>query len=189
MQNKMPESFPVIQTDRLLLRPLSYADENEIFYLRSDEEIHKYLDRPFAKTIEDARAFIDRVTCGFINGNILYWGICIKGEEKIIGTVCLWKISMELRQAETGYELMQKYQGKGYIQEAFAAILKYAFEELELEIIEAELSPENLKSAGLLKRFNFLPFNKLNITIPPDGHSLDTVFYKLEKNQYFNSPD
>lgn len=174
------DAFPVLTTERLVLRPLTYADENEVFYLRSDLEIHKYLYRPIAKTIDDARAFIDRVNKGFEDCTIIYWGICLKDEPKIIGTVCLWKISQELEQAETGYELMPLYQGKGYIQEAFAAVLNYAFNVLELKTIEAEVIPGNVKSVGLLKRFGFFQFKKDNaysLEIDNNGYS---EFYKLE---------
>lgn len=175
------DTFPVITTERLVLRPLTYADENEIFYLRSDLEIHTYLDRPLAQSLDDARAFIDRVTKGFENCNILYWGICLKDELKIIGTVCLWKISAELEQAETGYELMLQYRGKGYIQEALKAVLDYGFNILNLKTIEAEVSPGNAKSVGLLKGFGFTKFEKDNIYNFEINNEEYTEFYKLEK--------
>ena len=47
--------FPVLETERYILRQLSLSDDNEIFILRSDKEVNKYLDRPIAKTIEDAK--------------------------------------------------------------------------------------------------------------------------------------
>ena len=51
--------FPNIATERLSLRQLKIEDENEIFVLRSDERILKYLDLPIAKTIDDASNFIE----------------------------------------------------------------------------------------------------------------------------------
>ena len=47
--------FPVLETERYILRQLTLSDDNEIFILRSYKEVNKYLDRPVAKTIEDAK--------------------------------------------------------------------------------------------------------------------------------------
>jgi ribosomal-protein-alanine N-acetyltransferase len=49
--------FPVIKTERLTLRQLSVNDDKEIFALRSDKQVNKYLDREPSNSIEDARKF------------------------------------------------------------------------------------------------------------------------------------
>ena len=53
--------FPILTTERLTLRQLEINDEQEIFTLRSDNEINKYLGRQVANTIDDARNFINRI--------------------------------------------------------------------------------------------------------------------------------
>ena len=53
--------FPVIKTERLTLRQLSVNDDKEIFALRSDKQVNKYLDRDPSNTIEDARKFIHKI--------------------------------------------------------------------------------------------------------------------------------
>ncbi|NUO00640.1 MAG: GNAT family N-acetyltransferase [Saprospiraceae bacterium] len=53
--------FPILTTERLTLRPLLPDDEQGIFALRSDREINKYLARQPARTIEEARNFINKL--------------------------------------------------------------------------------------------------------------------------------
>ena len=50
--------FPVLKTERLTLRQLSVNDDKEIFALRSDKQVNKYLDRDLSNSIEDARKLI-----------------------------------------------------------------------------------------------------------------------------------
>ena len=47
--------FLFLRTERFTLRQLTLKDDNEILILRSDKEVNRYLDRPVAKTIEDAK--------------------------------------------------------------------------------------------------------------------------------------
>lgn len=173
------KSFPILETERLVLRQLSDDDRHEIFKLRSDELIHKYLARPLAETIMDAQTFIKRVNDGFADKNIFYWGISLKGDKKIIGTICLWKISKELSQAEAGYELLHEHQGHGYINEAFSRVIKFAFEELGLCIIEAEVAPGNQRSVKVLKKFNFIHARTVNESDGNNPETSITHVYKL----------
>ena len=98
--------FPNLSTERLTLRQLNLQDDNEIFFLRSDERVLKYLVIPKANSIEEARAFIHK-----INNGSAYWAICLKNETKLIGTICFWNISKEENKAEIGYVLHPGYQG------------------------------------------------------------------------------
>ena len=55
------EIFSILTTRRLTLKRLSIDDHQDIFDLRSDQEINKFLDRQPCKTIEDAKKFINKV--------------------------------------------------------------------------------------------------------------------------------
>lgn len=70
-------SFPILTTRRLTLRQLSIDDQQNIFALRSDPEINKYLDRKQSQTIEDAIYFINKVKDNFKKNNSLYWVITL----------------------------------------------------------------------------------------------------------------
>ena len=163
--------FPEIKTSSLLLRQLKPEDENEIFIMRSDERILKYLDIPVANNIEDARKFIEKINNGINKNEWIYWGITLQNNPKLIGTICLWNISEENSTADAGYVLLNEYQGKGFMQEALKKVIDYGFNKMNFNYIEADVDPENFPSIKLLERFNFVCKRK----------SENTVIYTLIK--------
>lgn len=155
---KMPDHnspFPILSTKRLRLRPLSEQDANEIFSLRSDAQINKYLDRKLNKTLGDSLDFIKTIHKNTGNSALKYWAITMKDNEKLIGTICLFSFSDELKKCEIGYELLTEYQGQGIMSEASAKVTEYAFEELGLKTIEAYTHKDNKSSTGLLLKAGF----------------------------------
>ena len=148
-------SFPTLTTDRLILRQLEPSDENEIFALRSDDRVNEFLDRSKANTIEDARVFIQKINNGMRDNACAYWGLALNDDNKLIGTICLWNISMENSTAEIGYELQPAFQGNGYVHEAIGRVIEYGFEVMKLHTILAELDPANVKSIKILEKNGF----------------------------------
>src|SRR5687767_3727589 len=110
----IPE-VPVLKTERLMLRPLKENDVNEIFLLRSDDIINKYVDRPKAQSPEDAFAFIKKIHGLTADSQSLYWAITLNGSDELIGTIALWNFDHEQSKAELGYEMLTQHQRKGYM--------------------------------------------------------------------------
>ena len=147
--------FPNLATERLVLRELNVDDANEIYLLRSDESVNKYLDRDRATGINDATNFITKIKNAIEKNESLYWAITVKGNSTLIGTICLFSIDIEKERTEIGYELIPEFQGKGFMQESISAIIKFAFHDLKIKTITAALSAHNLKSIAILERNNF----------------------------------
>src|SRR6185436_18378752 len=116
MNSSIP--FPRLITDRLVLRQLEMQDDGEIFFLRSDKTVNKFLASPIAKSIQDARDFIEKIVKSTSNNESVYLAITIKGNNKLIGTICIWNIEREENKAEIGYVLHPVYFGKGLMHEA-----------------------------------------------------------------------
>jgi [ribosomal protein S5]-alanine N-acetyltransferase len=146
--------FPNLITERLTLRQMKAEDKKELYMLRSDEKVLKFINRPKAKTIDEGLQFIHKINNGITKNEWILWGITLKN--KLIGTICLWNISEDQLLAEIGYELMSNYHGQGYMQEALTAVIKYGFENMKLHSIEAFTSPYNLRSIKLLERNEFI---------------------------------
>ncbi len=147
--------FPVLKTDRLTLRQLASSDDNEIFALRSDSNVNKYLGRKPAKTIDDAKTFIQTIHENIQRNDSIYWAITLTGADKLIGTICLFDFSEDHLKAEIGYELLPDFQGKGIMQEAASIVIDYGIQHIGLHSIEAYTHSENQSSTRLLEKFNF----------------------------------
>lgn len=155
MLHKNFTPFPTLTTDRLTLRQLKITDDQEIFTLRSDTEINKYLDRQSANSIDDARAFINRVNENISKNNSLYWAITLSDKNIMVGTVCLFSFSDENGNCEIGYELLTNFQGNGIMKEAVEKVIDYAFNKIKVQKIEAFFHKDNLSSKKLLEKLSF----------------------------------
>ena len=138
-----------------MLRQLVNGDENEIFALRSSDVVNKYLDRQPCKSIEDARTFIQTINEIVKKNDGIYWAITLNGNDKLIGTVCLFDFLEEKFKAEVGYELLPDFQGKGIMQEAVSKVLEFGLHHIGLKAIEAYTNSKNESSIKLLEKFNF----------------------------------
>jgi len=166
--------FPFLTTENYALRNLTLKNAQEIFALRSSDEINKYLDRPKANTPDDALSFITTIINGIAKNEAIFWVVTPKGEARFLGSICLWNISREEAKAEIGYELLPENHGKGIMQEVIPRVIQFGFEEMKLQMIEAELSPRNMKSVRLLERNNF-KLAEVNEENP------DSVVYALKR--------
>ena len=155
MQNQNPALFPLLTTDRLVLRKLEIDDAGELLKLRSDESVNKYLERPKSTTINEVIEFINKIQAGISKNESFYWAISLKNESKLIGTICLWNLDKENSRAEVGYELLPAYQGKGLMREALSKIIAYGFQILSFKTITAYTDSANERSVRILEKNNF----------------------------------
>lgn len=165
-------SFPQLETQRLVLRKLKETDYERIIYLRSDAEVNRFVERPKAENREDALAFIERISLEFLSSKSIYWVITEKGAEEMLGSICLWNFSEDGTTAELGYDLAPAAQGKGFMDEALKRILKFGFEEAGFQKIEAFTQKDNLPSIKLLKKNHF----ELNSERTDPENALNLIF-------------
>ena len=147
--------FPVLKTERLTLRQLLGSDDKEIFALRSDDNVNKYLDRKPGKTIDEAKDFIRNINENIQRNDSVYWAITLNSSDKLIGTICLFDFSNDNLKVEIGYELLPDFQGKGIMQEAASKVIEYGIQHIGLNSIEAYTHSENQSSIRLLEKLNF----------------------------------
>lgn len=147
--------YPTIETERLLLRQVRPRDAPEIFFLRSDHEMLKYLGMEPMKSHDEASTLIDKFDTLQKNNEAINWGIALKENNAIIGTICIWNIDKEQSSGELGYMLHTAHQGKGIMQEALGLVIDYGFEAMRLRELLACTSGDNSPSLNLLTRNSF----------------------------------
>lgn len=176
--------FPQLVTDRLLLRRLSLDDAGEIFILRTDETVNKYLNRAKANSIEDANAFINKINLAIDANQSMFWAICLKEDTTLIGTICLWNFSEEDNKAEIGYELLPRFHGKGIMQEAFLKVVEFGFQTLGLNNIEAWTTLQNNSSKKIVERNGFSRNADLESRIDRNIEGPDLIIYSLSRKSF-----
>lgn len=174
--------FPNLETERLYLRRLVKEDVNEVFALRSNKEVMKYIPRPLVKTNEEALEHIAMIDAKIENNEGINWAITLKDNPKLIGIIGHYRIKPEHFRAEIGYMLLPEYHGKGIIVEAIKETLKYGFQIMKLHSIEALIDPENIASERVLQKSGFLKEAHLKENEYYEGRFLDTVIYSILNN-------
>lgn len=149
------DPFPTLVTQRFILRAPVLSDDEAVAVLRSDPLVNRYLHRDAAITVADARKFIEKIQ-GYISANeSFYWIITTKEDDQLVGSVCYWNIEPALDRAEIGYELQSAFFGKGIMQEVLPEVIRFGFEQVQLQKITAFPLTENERSVKLLERFHF----------------------------------
>ncbi len=170
-------NFPEIRSKRLLLRQLQPTDWETISFLRSDKKVNEFVIRPGAKSKKEALAFISKINKGIIDKTLYYWVITEKTNPKMIGSICLWNFSEDKKVAEVGYDLHPEHQGKGVMTESLKSVVRFGFNTLHLEHIEAFTHQLNESSTRLLEKngFSLVPDKK-------DEHNLNNIVYDIKKS-------
>lgn len=171
--------FPEIKTKRLFLRKIKPSEADIILFLRSDEVVTKFIERPEnrkTKNIADAVRFIKELDKSIETNKSISWGISLKNDHPIIGTICLWNFSQNNKTAEVGYDLDPNHQNKGIMTEALKTVIDFGFKELKLDKIEAFTHTKNENSKSLLSKNGFI--------LNENRKDLDnrfTIIFEIEK--------
>jgi len=173
------EPFPQLDTSRLHLRQIRETDVNQIFRLRSDESVTRYLLRAPYKSAKEALEFIRKINRGIANREWIYWGITTRTDDAVMGSICLWNIVQEHFRAEVGYELHPDFQQKGFMAESLEAVLQYGFKEMKLHSIAGNVHPDNRGSIKLLESNGFMREAYFKENIFYNGKFGDTLIYSL----------
>lgn len=184
-----PNTIPTLESENLVLREITLDDDYDLFAIRSNPEVNKFLDRKAMESVLQAMADIVKLQAGAETKEYLFWSICLKSKDsaakqiisKMIGTICLWNFSDDRKKAEIGYELLPQHQGKNIMFEAVEIICRYGFEQLKLDTIEAYTKIVNVKSTKLLERSGFVPIKSLDIIQESHTQLMGEIIYARKK--------
>ena len=174
--------FPELKTERLLLRRLTANDANEIFFLRSNEDVLRFLGKEPTKSIAEAEEFIAKINKSVDENESILWGIALLSDpSKIIGTICLWNLKPENYRGEIGYVLHPAHWRKGIMKEAINCVVDYGFDIVKLHSIEAMLTPANIASSAVLESTGFVKEGHLKESFYFRGEFEDAMIYSRLK--------
>lgn len=169
--------FPILETERLILRRVLPSDVKEMFELRSNPETMKYIPRPLLTNHEEALAHIQMMEDKIETNEGINWAITIKGDDKMLGVIGHYRIKPEHYRAEVGYMILPEYHGKGITTEAVQCVVDYGFNTMQLHSIEGVIDPENEASERVLQKCGFVKEAHFKENEFYDGKFIDAVVY------------
>ena len=173
------KEFPEFESERLLFRKILPDDTKDIFLIRSNNEVMRFMDVPRHNSISDSEKLIHSVEESYKKEAGINWAIIEKQSNSFIGYIGFIRIFPEHCRAEIGYALKPEFWGKGYMYEAINKLVSFAFEELKLHSIEANVNPLNEKSKKVLERVGFKKEAYFRENYLFNGKFLDSMIYSL----------
>lgn len=171
--------FPVLETERLILRELIEDDAQGILNCFSNEDVLRYYGQNPLTNIEQVKNIVRNFSNSYKEKQGIKWGIEIKGTEGIIGTIGFHGWSSEHKRAEIAYAILPAQWGNGFATEAVKKVLSYGFKELNLTRIGAVVFTENNASNVLLEKLGFEKEGVLRNYMYQNNVPYDTNVYSL----------
>lgn len=147
--------FPVLTTTRLHMRQLSVADSADIQRLFSDPRVLQYLNFAPFDTLDKAQGLIQWLTSLYDQQKGLQWALISRADGQFIGTSALHEWHRSDRHIELGYHILPEYWGQGYATEAAQALLRWAFEVLDVHRVQADCTDGHGASERVLLKCGF----------------------------------
>jgi ribosomal-protein-alanine N-acetyltransferase len=141
----------ILQSERLILRPLCAGDLDDLATLNSDPEVMRFLAEGLPLTREQTQERLER--------NLAHWrehgfGVFVlldRTDGRFVGRCGLGYLH-DLGEPELSYAIVRRCWGRGLASEAVARLLRYAFEDLNLPRVLAAALVENVASQRVMLR-------------------------------------
>ena len=173
---------PTLETDRLILRPITPADATSVFLYCSNPAVTRFTLFETHQTIDDSRWFCEEYTRSrYTSREPDPFGIILKADplRSVVGAIGVHWASQPNLTMEFGYSLAEPYWGRGLVVEAARAVLPYVFEEYAVERLQARVFVGNDASERVLQKLGFMREGVLRSLIERRGRRWDIVMYSL----------
>lgn len=175
---------PTIEATRLHLRRLTMRDAQDVFAYSRDPLVAEHVLWEAHKSVSETRGYIRYMLRKYRYGEPSSWGICLNEDDVVIGTIGFMWIQSENAAAEVGYSLSRAHWNKGYMTEALSALLRYAFEEMELNRIEAMHETTNPASGAVMRKCGMQREGTMHERLINKGRYVDVDLYSILRRDY-----
>ncbi|MFL2100883.1 GNAT family N-acetyltransferase [Desemzia sp. FAM 23989] len=148
-------SYERMNTKNLVLRKATIRDVDDIFEIRNNPQLFRYLDDHVDETKDVTKLYLARMNKGQEEHKWIIWVIECKADRKVIGTICLTNINDEESSATVNFVMHPDYQNQGYMQESLDTVAMISFDKLGLKKLIAVADIENRAAIELVENSDF----------------------------------
>lgn len=179
-------SFPELITERLKLRKIEISDiDSLIKHVNNPKISDQIFNIPFPYTIEDAIFRMNFVYQGFKNSERYVFAITMKNSDELIGEIGL-HLDKSNDSAQFGYWISEDYWNKGIASEATGAIIKFGFEQVNLNKIYATHYIDNIASGKVMINNKMIKEAELIEHYKINNEYRSVNQYRLTRKEYFD---
>ena len=172
-------SMPTLETPRLLLRRMTMRDAKDIFEYSRDEEVARHVLWTAQQDISEARDYIRFMMRRYRADEPSSWGIVLKGENRLVGTIGYMDYSEDNGSVEVGYSLSRRLWNGGYMTEALRRVIDYTFDAMDINRIEAQHELSNPASGRVMEKCGMTREGVLRQRLYNKGKYVDVALYAI----------
>lgn len=170
-----------IQTERLIIKEISWEDADKVHTIHSIPEVDEFNTLGLPKDIEETKELI-RPTIEEQSSKIrkqFAWIVSKKESGKLIGLCGMFLTADKFKMAEIYYKLIPQHWGNGYATEIARALVSFGFDDLKLHRIEAGAAVENIQSLKVLEKIGMTKEGIRRKILPIRGKWIDGYQYAI----------
>jgi ribosomal-protein-alanine N-acetyltransferase len=180
--------LPELKTNRLKLRAMRMSDARDIYEYSCDPQVARHVLWEAHQNIHQTRAYIRYVLRQYRAGTPSSFCIALKDTGKVIGTIGFMWVSNENRSAEVGYSLSRTYWNQGIMTEALREVLRFGFDELNLNRIEAQHECDNPASGKVMEHVGMRREGTLRQRLYNKSRFVDVQLYAILRDEWRRLP-
>jgi [ribosomal protein S5]-alanine N-acetyltransferase len=177
------DPFPLLDTERLLLRALTMDDLDDLYAYAADPELALHTEWDHYRSRDEAAAdlagYVQRY--GRPGQPLPVWGIEHRTDRRLIGICNIPRWWIEDRRAEIGYAISRQYWGRGLAVEAARAMIDFGFGRMELARIQATCLPINQPSQQVMRKLGMQYEGLLRCYETWNGVAQDLAMYAITR--------
>jgi ribosomal-protein-alanine N-acetyltransferase len=178
-----PRNPPIIDLDGARLRPLRRADAGALYAYLRDPVVTDLTSYP-VPSLPMVEAMIERSLNRWAAGELSKWGVVLDHDDQLVGTCGFNEWSQVHRWAELAFDLAHTHWGKGLMSQAVAAVLGWAFQQDQVNRVQAFVRVDNRRSERLLERSGFVREGCLRSYRMCRGRPQDFYIYGLLRSDW-----
>ena len=171
--------LPTLRTPRLTLRAARMSDARDMYEYSRDPEVARHVLWEAHTSIHQTRGYLRYILRQYRTGAPSTFVIELTAERKVIGTIGQMWIQRENRSAEIGYSLSRQYWNQGLMTEALSALLRFCFDTLRLNRVEAQHETDNPASGAVMRHAGMRHEGLLRQRIYNKGRYVDVDLYAI----------
>lgn len=178
--------YPVIETERLIIRMVRKSDANDLYELCRRPETSRYSAWSPHRSIKETRDYIAYRLAQYRKHACTFFVVEQKGTGRVIGTCSYAYFDEEYKVSEIGYSVLSDEWNKGYATEIASALMGYAFNRIGVQRVFARVLPQNTASIRVLLKLGFEYEGTHKKEFYFNGKTADVCIYAITNDKYFS---
>ena len=176
--------FEELNTTQLHLRKVRREDATQFFRFAGSKTVTKYMFWKPHADVGESVASIEKTLSRYAQGNCWRWGIALKETDELVGISDLLGIDETIRSSTFAYMIAEEFWGRGFATEALSAVLRFAFDRLELETVWAEHFGPNGASGAVMRKCGMVFQRTEPEKYEKSGRKYNAVVYRITRENW-----